>query len=141
QPQPQPITSQVQGGRSDIPEGFSSYGEYIANMFANSASGALRYTNKIRGPSSVTAVRRQTDQATAEFEQRFLQEVVGYPSYYARQQQLSTGYSGIPNGIPTWLQQPRRISLDQDALDRLCAACYSSCRFSQCVWSCPQLMC
>ncbi|KAK3801042.1 hypothetical protein RRG08_011210 [Elysia crispata] len=136
QPQPQPLPPQPQpqpqpGGRNDIPQGFSSYSEYLQNIFSSTMNDALRFTNKIRGPTRT--VVRQSDPITQQYDRQFLQDVVGYPSRRA----TPTGHAPRPGGLPTWLQP--RPQTDQDAVNRLCAACFISCRFNACVWRCPQL--
>ncbi|GFS04975.1 hypothetical protein ElyMa_001188500 [Elysia marginata] len=128
-PQPRPQPSHPIGERPELPQGFSSYTEYLHNMFAKTTNNALKYTNKIRVPTG--GVGKRPDPIKEQFDRQFLRDVVGYP---ARQQ--SFPQPGRPIQLPSWLH--RQPLVDQDSVDRLCAACQYGCQFSACGWHCSR---
>ena len=133
---PKPVSPGPGGGRvSGIPAGFSSYREYLQNMFSTTTNAALKYTNKVRVPA--TGVGKHDH----PFDRQFLEDVVGYPAsdtdssssnIYPGTHRRPGGWRG---GLPTYIHaQP---TVDQDSVDRLCAACFRGCRFSACSSRCP----
>ncbi|GFO29147.1 hypothetical protein PoB_005565200 [Plakobranchus ocellatus] len=137
QPRPAPSPPNppnTSGGRSGIPEGYSTYSEYLQNIFATSLDQALKFTNKVKSPEPKAPKPQHTTSTTEQFDRQYLQDVIGYPAPAQRQ----TGHRGNTQwqgGLPSWMH---RNSGYKDAIDRLCAACIVDCRFSVCAMKCPR---